>query len=202
MGCAQNTSKSMQMDEVYHPEKTVQTNKVNTTETKKNKIRVENYDKKVNRETTTKKEVSNESVSRTISDNSFTEISQQKLQQLFDISLLLDSKSTKDDMKDYARKHAKRLFIASRKVNIADQINSLHFPNADSLRITHIKLINMTEIDEARQLGRYKLLITPYKNGEKHMAVKKTAEIYFEIEELKIDDKVYRTIKGKIMKIE
>ena len=203
-GCAQNTSKSLQKEADYHPARSVQP------EEKSEEKVVKKYDKKLQRKKKiqTKKELINSKLNATDKeedvdyDHHFNEIAKQKLQQLFDISLLLDAPSTKQDMKDYAQKHAKRLFIPSKKINITAEIKKLHFAHADSIHIAKMKLINLTEIDEYRQVSEYQLQIVPYKNGIKQKAIRKKAKLYFEIIDLDINGVIRQTIKGKIMKIE
>ncbi len=204
VGCAQNTSKSMQKEAEYIP---VNETKDNQTEglDEKHNSKVVKYDKRVY-----KNKIKNDKLSETkktseekgITEDSFKEISKQKLQQLFEISLLLDNPDTKEDMKNYAQKHAERLFIRSKNVDIDKEIQQLNFAGADSIVINKITLLNMKEVDEFRQFGKYKLQIIPYKNGKKQASVYKIAELYFEIEDLIIDDKNYKTIKGKILKID
>ena len=204
VACAQNTSKSMQKEAEYMP---VSESKDGQTVRRgdKHDIKVVKYDKRVNKDKRNNAKLSETketSQKEGITEDSFKEISKQKLQQLFEISLLLDNPDTKEDMKKYAQKHAERLFIRSKNVNISKQIQQLNFAGADSIVINKITLLNMTEVDEFRQFGKYKLEIIPYKNGKKQASVFKTAETYFEIESLLIDNKSYQTIKGKILKID
>jgi hypothetical protein len=204
VGCAQNTSKSMQKEAEYIP---VSETKDNQTEglDEKHNSKVVKYDKRVykNKRNNAKlSETKKTSEEKGITEDSFKEISKQKLQQLFEISLLLDNPDTKEDMKKYAQKHAERLFIRSKNVNISKQIQQLNFADADSIIINKITLLNMKEVDEFRQFGKYNLQIIPYKNGKKQETINKKAKIFFEIENLNIDGKIYQTIKGKILKID
>ena len=204
VGCAQNTSKSMQKEAEYVP---VSESKDDQTERldDKHDVKVVKYNKRVNKNKKNNAKLSEtkkKSEEKGITEDSFKEISKQKLQQLFEISLLLDNPDTKEDMKNYAQKHAERLFIKSKNINIRDEINKIHFNQSDSIVISNITLLNMKEVDEFRQFGKYKLQIISYKNGKKQETINKNAKIFFEIENLNIDGKIYQTIKGKILKID
>ena len=199
VGCAQEKTKSLQKRTEY--------NIVEKSENTKYEQQAPATDKKANRNVKLDKRILKEATSnrkKTTNDNTldanyFDEIGQQKLQQLLDIALLLSKKKTQNEMKTYATKHAKRLFVPKQGFDINTVFSRLHFPSADSIVIREMSLINMTEADSQSQIGNYKLHIQVFYAGMKRLNLQKTAKILFETTDLELNDRIYKTIKGKIL---
>jgi len=134
-----------------------------------------------------------------ITAQDFELISQQKLQDFFDMIGAANSAKNIQNYKAYLTRHAKKLWFNPEKALKLWQQSD--FKTADSIKIVQNRLLHFEEINSSASIGTYRITLKIYdKNKEKKIT--KTAKIYYEIIDLPIDDQVYKTIKARILAIE
>jgi len=137
-----------------------------------------------------------------ITDRNFDAIGRQKLQEVIDISYLVFDDKTQTKMKDYALKHAHRLFANKTEDLLLQQLKKTYFKSADSARISDLKLQKIKEVSANEQVANYSFKLQTYLQGKPSKMVIKRAQIYFKVVDLNLDGKIYKTINSKILTVE
>jgi 3-dehydroquinate synthase class II len=199
VGCAGQADKS---DNMYKEQ--LKESKTNRNFIKK-KVDVKNFKKEVSKikyDKNIQSDIREKKDNKISISSKFTSISYQKLQQLFDVVCLINNKETKQEMKEYAEKHAEKLFLKTKDYKKIKLNNLIKHSDADSLRIQNIKLIKMEKSKDDIEIGNYSFIINAYKNGKIVKKYHKKAKLYFEITILELEDNTYKTIKAKILSLE
>ena len=134
----------------------------------------------------------------TISTADFNNISAQKIQQFMDMLSAISNPKNPQGLQIYIDKHVERLCANPQQ---AKQI--LNIPiikNADSIRLTQCELLNFEEKTDWESLGNYKIKLAIYKDKKKQYQ-SGFAKMYFKIDDLNIDGKIYKTISAKILEL-
>jgi hypothetical protein len=131
----------------------------------------------------------------------FIESSQQKLQQLFDIAVLLDDKNTTQEMKAYALSNSSRYYLKP-KDKMRDYFLELNKIKADSIVLSAMKLKLLSPLKELNTYkGVYKVQVAYYQNQKLLKQSKKVAILLLEIVPLNVDGQIYTTIESKVLEI-
>ncbi len=134
---------------------------------------------------------------KSASAEDFDQIARQKIQQFLDMSSTAGIHA--EDYNNYIKRYAKKLWFDPEK---AEKIwLQSGFNTADSIKITHTQLLHFEEAGNDQSIGTYQINIKIYRKGQFEKNNKKV-QIYFETIDLPIDDKIYKTIKAKILSIE
>ncbi len=160
-------------------------------------VEQQNFEKRIQ-----KSSGENDASTDVITDKNFDAIGRQKLQEAIDISYLVFDDKTQTEMKDYALKHAHRLFVQKKQPLLLQQLKKCYVKSADSARISDLKLQKLDEVSANEQVAFYRFTLRSFFNGKPSKPEVKQAKIYFEIVDLNLDGKVYKTIKSKILSVE
>jgi hypothetical protein len=126
------------------------------------------------------------------------DISYQKLKQFFEM-MNLTGKNRKKDLQEYTRHQAEKFWVDSVKSESIWQNKNLQ--NTDSIVISSLKPIDFQENNKTTITGTYLLTLKTYKNGKENDLLFH-AKIIFEIIDLALNEKIYKTIKTKIISID
>jgi len=133
-----------------------------------------------------------------ISTDDFNEITRQKTKQFLDMLAALNNKENPENLQAYIDKYARKLWANPDKSKVIFQDNRLK--TADSFQIQHFQLINFEEENQQESIGNYKLKIKAYKNG-KNRIIPARLKMYFLVDDLNVDGKIYKTITAKIIQM-
>lgn len=139
-----------------------------------------------------------------ISNNNFNHksISSQKIQQVFDIALLIQKENIDFDLKNHALDYAEKLFVGKNdKQWLKEELNSLNLKNADSIQVKDLIHLNSKNITESKQNTVLKFNLYLFKDG-KTSILKKTAKLQIIKEETILNGQSYFNYKTKVMKVE
>lgn len=139
-----------------------------------------------------------------INNNNFNHksISSQKIQQVFDIALLIQKENIDFDLKNHALDYAEKLFVGKNdKQWLKDELNSLNLKNVDSIQVKDLIHLNSKNITESKQTTVLKFNLYLFKNG-KTSILKKTAKLQIIKEETILNGQSYFNYKTKVMNFE
>lgn len=129
----------------------------------------------------------------------FLESTQQKTQQIYDTSLLLNNQKLTEDNKQYALENVKRLYL--KKENLEKELLKLNSDAVDSIVINKLKLKKITPLGNNSYTGFYKANVSFYKKNKQVIRKTKNIKVLLEIVKLYVDEQVYTTIESKILDI-
>ncbi len=141
----------------------------------------------------------NNEMEKDITAQDFDIIAQQKTQQFFDMISAANNPDSPKDYQSYMDKYARKLWVNPENSEKVWQTKLLK--NADSIRIVHSKLLNFEEKSPSESIGAYQLKLESYQNGKSQLSTAQ-AKVYFEIIDLAIDGKIYKTIKAKLLDLQ
>ncbi len=131
----------------------------------------------------------------------FVESAQQKLQQLFDIAILLDDENTTQEMKDYALSNSFRYYLKP-KEKMNAYLLKLNKIKADSIVLSSMKLKRLVPLETVNSYkGIYKVQVNYYQTQKLLKQSNKTATLLLEIVPLNVDGQIYTTIESKVLDI-
>jgi hypothetical protein len=131
----------------------------------------------------------------------FVESGMQKLQQLFDIAVLLEDKNTTQEMKDYALSNSSRYYLKP-KEKMNDYLLALNKMKADSIALSAMKLKQLIPLKKLNSYkGIYKVKVNYYQEQKLLKQSKKIVTLLLEIVPLNVDGQIYTTIESKVLEV-
>jgi len=131
----------------------------------------------------------------------FVESGMQKIQQLFDLAVLLNDTNTTEDMKTYALSNSSRYYLKP-KNTMKTSLLKLNKEQADSIVVSSMKLKQLNALKALNTYkGTYKLKINYFKAEKQIKQKQKTATLLLEIVPLNVDGKIYNTIESKVLEL-
>ena len=131
----------------------------------------------------------------------FVESGMQKLQQLFDIAVLLDDENTTQEMKDYALSNSFRYYLKP-KGKMSEYLLKLNKIKADSIVLSTMKLKRLVPLETLNSYkGIYKVQVNYYQGQKLLKESEKTTTLLLEIVPLNVDGQIYTTIESKVLEI-
>jgi hypothetical protein len=161
----------------------------------------ERYDKRIvkqNEKTNSNNQTENDENNNEITEQDLNTISFQKLQQYFEM-LNLIRLNPPEDLQEFTQHQAGRFWANPKEAQKFRQKPDLQ--NIDSFRVISIKPIEFQDDNTRQMSGTYTLKLKSFKNGKEKIHYFKS-KILFEIIDLSLDEKIYKTIKTKIITIQ
>jgi len=128
------------------------------------------------------------------------QISYQKIQQIVEISRLLNDEIIPLDVKENSLNLAKSLYKNKDKRLIEKELQSINSQKSDSVRVKNLKIIKTKTLDPFTQQTSYSFDIITYKNSQESI-LQKNAVIEFKNIQTEIEGKNYYSIKSKIIEL-
>jgi PBP1b-binding outer membrane lipoprotein LpoB len=128
------------------------------------------------------------------------QISFQKIQQIVEISKIINDSTVDEALKNNSLNLAKKLYKNKEKQLIINELQQIDSQESDSIFVKNLKIIKTQTLDLFTQQTSYSFDIISYKDLKESIFQKKVV-IEFKNIETDIEGKTYYSIKSKIVKL-
>ena len=149
-----------------------------------------------NNDTTSTSEKTEADENYDITEEDLKNIARQKIQQALDLKILWKKENVN---RKNIEKLAKKIFVKTRTSDWKTHLQQIKVNGYDSLKVDKIFQLSFEEINPNEMIGKYQAEITAYDKKIKRKLLR-NYQLFFQKEQLYLEDKVLTNVKGKILK--